>query len=80
MIPDDLEKKAQAAGWVTIAEMKPAEGIILRRDPAGGEDGCERCGFTDTVDHPIHDGQSTRQDCAQCGHFRRFSRWYGRET
>ena len=36
-----------------------------------------RCGSTTWVDVPIHDGQSTRRDCARCGRFVDFSRWYG---
>jgi hypothetical protein len=39
---------------------------------------CDRCGATETVGTTIHGGQSTRQDCARCGRFRRFSTWYGR--
>ena len=35
-----------------------------------------RCGSTKWRDVAIHDGQSTRRDCAQCGRFIEFSRWY----
>lgn len=44
-----------------------------------GVDSCDRCGATETVSTTIHGGQSTRQDCARCGRFRRFSAWYGKE-
>jgi hypothetical protein len=36
-----------------------------------------RCGSTTWRDVAIHDGQSTRRDCARCGRFIDFSRWYG---
>jgi hypothetical protein len=36
-----------------------------------------RCGSTTWRDVAIHDGQSTRRDCAKCGRFIDFSYWYG---
>lgn len=36
-----------------------------------------RCGSTKWRDVSIHEGQSTRRDCARCGRFIDFSRWYG---
>ena len=36
-----------------------------------------RCGSTTWRDVPVHDGRSTRRDCARCGRFIDFSRWYG---
>lgn len=39
-----------------------------------------RCGSTTWVDVAIHDGQSTRRDCARCGRFIDFSRWYGTDA
>jgi hypothetical protein len=47
--------------------------------PAGVEC-CDRCGATETVSSPACGGASTRQDCARCGRFRKFSIWYGRPT
>jgi hypothetical protein len=35
-----------------------------------------RCGSTTWQDVPIHDGRSTRRDCARCARFVDFSRWY----
>lgn len=35
-----------------------------------------RCGSTTWREVAIHDGQSTRRDCARCGRFIDFSRWY----
>ncbi|MBN2024923.1 MAG: hypothetical protein JW809_19255 [Pirellulales bacterium] len=37
-----------------------------------------RCGSTTWRDVPIHNGQSVRRDCARCGRFLDFPRWYGR--
>jgi hypothetical protein len=39
---------------------------------------CPRCRATGTLDVAIHDGQSVRRDCAQCGRFVEFAVWYGR--
>ncbi|HEX4129735.1 MAG TPA: hypothetical protein VHZ24_06810 [Pirellulales bacterium] len=38
---------------------------------------CRRCGSCDTIDVPIHDGQSLRRDCARCNRFIDFPLWYG---
>lgn len=40
--------------------------------------GC-RCGCSETVAVPIHNGQSTRLDCRECGRFVRVGVWYGAE-
>ncbi len=42
----------------------------------GAEVAICRCGSTTWHDVPIHDGRSTRRDCARCGRFIDFSRWY----
>ena len=39
---------------------------------------CDRCGSTDFVDIPIHDGQSTRRDCAKRHRFMGWPKWYGK--
>lgn len=39
---------------------------------------CDKCGSTEFVDVPIHDGQSIRRDCAKCSRFLGFPMWYGR--
>ncbi|MDC0934983.1 hypothetical protein OAS39_01760 [Pirellulales bacterium] len=39
---------------------------------------CDRCGYLAVVDVPIHNGQSTRRDCARCRRFRCFPKWYGK--
>lgn len=37
-----------------------------------------RCGSYTYRDTPIHEGRSTRRDCAECGRFLAFVVWYGR--
>ena len=37
---------------------------------------CNRCGSTEFVDTPIHDGKSLRRDCAQCHRTLGFPVWY----
>ena len=36
---------------------------------------CARCGSGMAVDVPIHDGRSTRRDCAVCGRVKGFPEW-----
>jgi hypothetical protein len=40
---------------------------------------CCRCGSARFRDVPIHGGQRTRRDCAECGRFIGFPVWYGRK-
>lgn len=37
---------------------------------------CYRCLSTDFQDTPIHGGHSMRRDCAKCGAFVDFPKWY----
>jgi hypothetical protein len=39
-----------------------------------------RCGCQQSVDVPIHGGQSIRRDCQKCGRFISFSLWYGKPS
>ncbi len=39
-----------------------------------------RCGSTKWREAAIHDGQSTRRDCAGCGRFIDFSSWHGTDA
>jgi len=41
---------------------------------------CGRCGHTEYRDTPIHDGQSVRRDCANCGRTYGFPVWKGEAT
>ena len=56
---------------------------MLRRSIIVGEKSaeicCDRCGATEYRDMPIHKGLSTRRDCARCGRFIDFPRWYDTE-
>ena len=36
---------------------------------------CDRCGSNDFVDVSIHEGRSTRRDCAKCDKFIEFPTW-----
>jgi hypothetical protein len=38
---------------------------------------CDRCGFDQFVDAPIHNGESVRRDCARCKTTMGFAVWYG---
>ncbi len=53
---------------------KPRESDRLSRVLAA----CDRCGSTDYVDVPIHNGNSKRRDCVRCHRFLGWPRWYGR--
>ena len=37
-----------------------------------------RCGSSEWIDTPIHNGQSLRRDCARCGRHIGFPWWYGK--
>ncbi len=41
---------------------------------------CGRCSGNDFRDTPIHDGQSVRRDCAECGRTDSFPVWHGEAT
>lgn len=76
------------AGPSPVAPVDGSDGewveIVLTPDnpPKPTDDGEKpkpicRCGSSDYVDHPIHDGQSLRRDCAICGRFIAFPVWHG---
>ena len=56
-----------------------AEGFVYRNRDADPRpcDVCDRCLSTESVDVPIHGGQSLRRDCVQCQRFLGWPRWYG---
>lgn len=41
---------------------------------------CTRCRSSEYIDVSIHDGQSTRRDCARCNLTICFTRWYGKDV
>lgn len=59
---------------------KPERGIFIlnRRLPPRDPYKCPRCGSKEFRDVSIHNGKSIRQDCAACGAFVKFVRWYGK--
>jgi len=64
-----------------MALLRPDAGQPDRRaDLAAGEFQCPRCAATRFVDvvlnHPPHDGRSTRRDCAQCRATWDFVKWH----
>ncbi len=46
---------------------------------APGGTRCEHCDSPEFTDMPIHGGQSLRRDCAKCGRYHGFPKWYGVE-
>jgi hypothetical protein len=60
------------------SEVELDETDATATQPAEGE-ACDRCGSTRFVDTPIHEGRSTRRDCALCHRTWGFPRWYGVE-
>lgn len=61
-----------------VAHMRPKGRLESGRVvPAAAAKPICRCGSATWLDVPIHEGQSTRRDCARCGRFIDFSRWYG---
>jgi hypothetical protein len=61
-----------------LAHLRPKGRLETRRAmPTAQAKPVCRCGSTTWLDVAIHDGQSTRRDCARCGRFIDFSRWYG---
>lgn len=65
--------KQPGASPVNLPELNRGDS----RDAAGQAFGvsCRRCGATEFVDVPIHDGESIRRDCAQCGRTVSFPTW-----
>lgn len=71
----------EAVGPLLLAGLrkhKPDLLALLRGEEVPS--GCERCGLTETIDVPIHGGQSLRRDCARCGRFIEFPVWYGKQA
>lgn len=59
-----------------VAHLRPNGRLETRRaGPAQATPVC-RCGSNKWLEVPIHGGRSKRRDCARCGRFIDFSRWY----
>ncbi|MCC7085189.1 MAG: hypothetical protein IT427_09305 [Pirellulales bacterium] len=72
-----------ASGKTAIAGISGALLGNLKSKPAADppekpKPKCRRCGSAEYVDVPIHDGASTRRDCAGCGKYVRFIVWYNK--
>lgn len=81
LTPGLLERlKAQKGELLAI--LRPAPEVALAPPvatidaPAKPTKAVCRCGSTAWRDVPIHDGQSIRRDCGQCGRFLDFPIWY----
>lgn len=64
-----------------LAHLRPKGRLETRRavPNAQAKPVC-RCGSATWLDVSIHDGRSNRRDCARCGRFIDFSRWYGTDA
>jgi hypothetical protein len=56
-----------------VVKHNPKQAANLTADPRG--EPCRRCGFSCSVLTLVHDGKSTRRDCATCGRFAEFTTW-----
>jgi ribosomal protein S27AE len=73
-----------ADGWPKDSFPWPAPGDPWEQEATTTEaeivqGACDNCGCTQHHDVPIHDGQSTRRDCAQCGRTHGFPVWHGQK-
>ena len=57
--------------------MKAYKGELLEMLRSNPKPAVCRCGSDRYRDNLIHNGQSSRRDCAHCGRFLSFTRWYG---
>jgi hypothetical protein len=80
--PDDARTMPERWPAICDPRSKPvrlgdpnAPGTIDRR--ASDLTACPKCYSANVVDVAIHKGESLRRECAECGAFLGFSRWYG---
>ena len=57
------------------AEFQKAKAILQGSRATSTAEKCDRCGSHEFRDIPIHNGQSVRRDCGECGGFVRFTVW-----
>jgi len=89
--PDDKAER-DAVRWLASLPPEQADAVLataqreladLATTPEAAGDPafkCDRCPSRRFVDVAIHDGESTRRDCAECGRFAAFTVWYGEPT
>ncbi len=75
VLTPDLMERLRAQKAELIAHLQPRR-LHHQTVPAPIARPVCRCGSTTWHEVAIHDGQSTRRDCARCGRFIDFSRWY----
>lgn len=73
---DLLEVLRPMAGDALVADVSMDE-VIRIATPTPAKPVC-RCGSSESVDVPIHDGRSIRRDCGRCRRFIDFPVWYVR--
>src|SRR6516225_10946236 len=82
--PSELDSSGKAELALPVESpdcVAKAVGLLTPRPrPARVRGQCDRCGSTSFVDVQIHNGQSTRRDCARCRRFAGFPVWYGKPT
>ena len=78
----DMVARLKAHKAELLALLRPAPAVQPQPMPAmkpTAKPVC-RCGSTAWRDVPIHDGESVRRDCDNCGRFIEFPIWYGKGT
>jgi len=80
------QRQAAKSNVPAVPEPTPTASTLCGIDASG--DGtavsangfhCRHCPSREFIDVPIHAGASVRRDCAECGRFVAFVRWYGEE-
>ena len=59
-----------------MKRLKAHKAELLARLAGSLEPPACRCGSGRYIDTPIHNGQSTRRDCARCRRFLEFPKWH----
>jgi hypothetical protein len=78
VLTPDLLEQLRAHKAALVAHLRPkCRHLTHHAAPAPTSKPVCRCSSTAWCDVVIHDGLSTRRDCAWCGRFIDFSRWYG---
>jgi len=78
----DMVARLKACKAELLALLRPAPAVHPQPMPTvkpTAKPVC-RCGSTAWRDVPIHDEQSVRRDCENCGRFIAFPVWYGKTT
>lgn len=78
MIPFSTPECEQSILWMgPVLNLPSLEARYADSTPQGV---CDRCGSSERREVSIHDGQSIRRDCGNCGRFLGWVKWYGAEA